>query len=205
MALIAVLFAIAAPAGAMMRPAISQLPDGDTPPVINSAELQAPGSHNALLEADLVVDATDNIGVDHYEYRWLFTAFNAGTSDVHTTSVEAPVVSFADTRPETGYTLELRAVDNHGWASEWETAWEGTTPAAPNVIVAGDSVASGYSRQWFTQNSVCRDIGLSYGSTVSNRIAPPSHRTSETPIIARHPSNPVSNVHVVTFSLGGKS
>ena len=170
-AIIAVLFAIAAPAGALMVPAVGQLPDGDTPPVINSAELLAPGAHNALLEADLVVDASDNIGVDHYEYRWALTAFIAHTSDVYTTSVDAPVVSFADTKPETGYTLEVRAIDNHGWASDWQTAWRGTTPAVPNVIVAGDSVASGYSRQWFTQSSVCKDIGLSYGSTVRNRIA----------------------------------
>lgn len=170
-ALIAVLLAIAAPAGAFVRPVTVQLPDGDTPPVINSMELQTPGSHNALLEADLVVDATDNNAVDHYEYRWSPTGPSPLTSDIHATTVGAPVVSFADTRPQTAYSLELRAVDNHGWASEWETAWKGTTPAPPNVIVAGDSVASGYSRQWFTQSSVCKDTGFSYGSTVRTRIA----------------------------------
>lgn len=170
-ALIAVLVAIAAPAGALMTPVVNQLPDGDTRPVVHDVELLAPGPHNALLETDLVVDATDNISIDHYEYRWALTAFIALTSDVYTASVDAPVVSFADTKPETGYTLELRAVDNHGWASDWQTAWRGTTPAAPNVIVAGDSVASGYSRQWFSGSSVCKDIGFSYGSTVRNRIA----------------------------------
>jgi len=170
-ALIAVLLAIAAPAGALMRPATAQLPDGDTPPVINSVELLPPGSHNALLEADLVVDATDNIGVDHYEYRWAPSVFSGMRGEIHVTPVDAPVVSFADTKPQTDYSLELRAVDNHGWDSDWYTAWSGTTPSTPNVIVAGDSVASGYSRQWFTQSSVCRDTGFSYGSTVASRIA----------------------------------
>jgi hypothetical protein len=164
------LLAVAAPAGAVVR-LVSQLPDADMPPVVHSVEVLPPGSHNALLETDLVVDATDNIAVDHFEYRWFLTGFPVVRSDVQIASAEAPVISFAETDPETHYTLELRAVDNHGWTSEWQIAWAGITPAAPNVIVAGDSVASGYSRQWFSGDSTCRDTGFSYGSTVVNRVA----------------------------------
>lgn len=160
----------AAPAHARVAPAPEPLPDGDTRPAILEATLLPPGAHNALLEADLDIEATDNIAVDHFELRWTLTGAPAMKSDVQIAPAEAPVVSFADTKPRTHYTLEVRAVDNHGWMSEWETAWSGKTPGPPNVIVAGDSVASGYSRQWFTQDSTCVDEGYSYGATVAARV-----------------------------------
>ncbi len=124
----------------------------------------SPQRHNDLLEADLVIDADTDLGIRRYEYRW------NGSTPV-STSVVNPTVSFARTLPETAATLEVRAVDRHGWESKWVTAWEGVTPGVPNVIVAGDSVASGYSRQWFTQDSVCRDDDYSYGSTVQRAVA----------------------------------
>jgi hypothetical protein len=169
--LLAVFGVLASPAGAVVIPAVSQLPDGDTPPVIHGAELQNPGSHNELLEADLVVDASDNLGVDRYEYRWIMESFGSIATGIETIELDDPTVSYASILPETAYVLEVRAIDVHGWASDWHVAWQGTTPSAPNVIVAGDSVASGYSRQWFTQDSVCRDTEYSYGATVRDRIA----------------------------------
>jgi hypothetical protein len=37
--------------------------------------------------------------------------------------------------------------------------------------VAGDSIASGYTRQWFTGDSVCRDAELSYGNALTAAVA----------------------------------
>ena len=167
LAALAALAAMAVPAGATVRPLVEVLPDGLTRPVVESAELMAPGTHNDLLEADLVIDTDTDAGIRHFEYRW-----NRGTPGASvTTSVVNPTVSYASILPDTPYTLEVRAVDRNGWPSNWYTAWQGVTPSAPNVIVAGDSVASGYSRQWFTQDSVCRDGGYSYGSTVRDGVA----------------------------------
>ncbi|MGI9667830.1 MAG: hypothetical protein ACR2N2_12180, partial [Acidimicrobiia bacterium] len=166
-AVLATLFAIASPAGAVLHTPASQLPDGDIRPVINSVEVLAPGPHNDLLEADLVIDADDNDGIWRYEYRW-----SGGTiGSVHRTSVVNPTVSYETIQPDTTYGLQVRAIDLHGWESEWVTAWSGITPSAPNVIVAGDSVASGYQRQWFTGDATCRDIGYSYGSAVRDGVA----------------------------------
>ena len=147
------------------------LPDGDVPPSIDAAALMPPAAHNRLLEADLEVVASDNLGVSHLEYRWVLESFGSIATAPIVTDVSNPTVSFATVRPETRYALEVRAIDVHGWESEWELAWRGTTPPPPHVIVAGDSVASGYRRAWFSQDSTCRDIDLSYGSTVVATVA----------------------------------
>jgi hypothetical protein len=49
--------------------------------------------------------------------------------------------------------------------------WSGVTPSVPTIVVAGDSIASGYTRQWFTGDSTCTDARLSYGSELSAGIA----------------------------------
>ena len=54
-----VLMAMAVPVSALAPP-YEQLPDGDTRPIIMSAELLGPQAHNALLEADLQIEAIDN-------------------------------------------------------------------------------------------------------------------------------------------------
>ena len=166
-ALIGLLMALAGPASAVLHPAAELMPDGLERPTIDSVELLAPGAHNDLLEADLVIDAGDDTGLRAYEYRW-----NRGThGTIHRTSVVDPRVSFEDVLPETAYALEVRAIDQHGWESDWYPAWSGVTPSAPNLIVAGDSVASGYTRQWFTGDATCRDDAYSYGSTIRTELA----------------------------------
>ncbi|MCL1692151.1 MAG: GDSL-type esterase/lipase family protein [Actinomycetia bacterium] len=165
-AVLAVLMAVAIPVSALAPPP-EQLPDGDTRPVIASAELLQPQSHNALLAADLRIEADDNDGILRYEYRW--TQNVAG--EILTTGVEDPTVSYTSVLPDTPYSLDVRAVDVHGWESEWQTAWTGTTPSPPVIVVAGDSIASGYTRQWFTGSATCRDDDYSYGSTVRDAVA----------------------------------
>lgn len=158
-----VLAVVPAKAGHLF-PAVEMLPDGHERPVVHSADLLAPEAHNALLEAGLVVDATDDSGVVGYEYRW-----NSG--EVFKTSIANPAVSYETLKPTTLALLQVRAVDDHGFRSDWYGAWSGVTPRAPNVIVAGDSVASGYSRQWFTQESTCVDESYSYGSSLVAGVA----------------------------------
>ncbi|GMQ93264.1 MAG: hypothetical protein BMS9Abin12_0741 [Acidimicrobiia bacterium] len=164
-AALAVLFAV--PVSAHVRPTLGLLPDGDTRPEINSAELRNPQRHNALLEADLVVDATDNDGIARFEYRWNGATFGP----VQSATVDRPQVDYASIRPDSKYALELRAVDIHNNPSEWYLVWSGTTPSPPHIIVAGDSIASGYTRRWFTGDATCRDSDLSYGSTVVSGIS----------------------------------
>ncbi len=164
-AVLAVFFAV--PASAHVRPAIGLLPDGDERPEIHSAELRSPQRHNQLLEADLVVDATDNDGIARFEYRWNSATY--GT--VRSTAADLPRVSYASTLPNTRYALELRAIDILNNPSQWYPVWSGVTPGVPQVIVAGDSIASGYTRQWFTGDATCRDGDLSYGRTIVSALS----------------------------------
>ncbi len=167
--MVAAVFAglLAAPALGQVSPVRELLPDGDTRPVVVSVTLEAPQRHNDLLEADLTIDAYDNDGIDRYEYRWNWATFGA----VHTTSAINPTVSYVGTTPDTNYALQVRAIDLNGWASKWYAVSNSMTPPAPNVIIAGDSVASGYTRQWFTGGATCADAEYSYGSTVAARVA----------------------------------
>ncbi len=158
--------ALAIPVSALAPPS-EQLPDGDTRPVIASAELLEPQAHNDLLAADLRIAADDNDGILRFEYRWN----QATPGEVFTTTPERPTVSYTSILPNTGYTLELRAVDLHGWGSDWYTVWSGLTPSAPMIVVAGDSIASGYTRRWFFGSATCRDVNYSYGSTVREAVA----------------------------------
>jgi hypothetical protein len=162
--LVALPLAIAASMGTASA---RMLPDGERAPVVWSARIDSPQAHNRLLEVDLWVDAQDADGIAAYEYRWN----RATIGSIRTTSPVRPVVSMEALQPETRYVLEVRAVDAHGWASEWFSAADITTPAPPTVIVAGDSVASGYHRQWFTSKGDCLDRDYSYGATVHAEIA----------------------------------
>jgi len=158
---LALAMVVGIPASALGPPP-EQLPDGDTRPVVLAADLVEPQAHNALLEADLRIDAEDNLGIDHYEYRWN----GAVPGEIFETSIVKPTVSYESTIPETPYRLEVRAVDIHGWESGWSEVWSGVTPPAPMIVVAGDSIASGYTKQWFTGDATCRDADYSFGSTV---------------------------------------
>lgn len=143
-------------------PAEALLPDGGVAPVIFNADVASPARHNDLLEVDLIVDAYDADGIASYEYR-----FNRGTvGTTHTTSALNPTIDYAGTIPETRYVLEVRAVDTDGWTSEWALAADQVTPKVPNLIVAGDSVASGYTRRWFTSKGTCVSPTASYGQVV---------------------------------------
>ncbi len=158
---------IAAPASAWVLPSAHPMPDGLERPVIRSVELSTPKAHNNLLEADLVIRAKTDKGIRRYEYRW-----NGGTiGSIHRTPVTNPVVSYATILPNTRYGLQVRAVDRFGWTSEWFDVWTGFTPSVPNIIVAGDSVASGYTRQWFTGDATCRDQSYAYGASVVSSVA----------------------------------
>lgn len=166
LALLSVLL-FALPGAAQGSPSRDLPPDPNYRPKIVSAHLSNPQRHNALLEADLVIDAVDNDAVDAYEYRW-----NGATNGrTLSASVESPTVSYATIRPDASYGLEVRAIDAHGNASDWFPVWSGTTPGVPRIIVAGDSIASGYTRQWFTGESVCTDSALSYGTALTAGVA----------------------------------
>lgn len=143
------------------------LPDGERAPMIWAASIDGPQPHNRLLEVDLRVGAYDADGLSGYEYRWN----RATVGSVRSASLVRPVVSMANLQPETRYILEVRAVDTHGWESDWILAADIVTPKPPTVIVAGDSVASGYRRQWFTSKGDCLDRDYSYGATVHREIA----------------------------------
>ncbi len=156
----------AVPAFAVAPPG-EQLPDGDVRPVIRSVELLQPASHNVLLEADLLIEADDNDGIERYEYRWN----GAAPTAIEAMPVEDPVVSYDAVLPDTRYGLQVRAVDVNGWESEWYPAWTGVTPSPPTIFVAGDSIASGYSRMWFTGDATCTDAAYSFGSTVRDAVA----------------------------------
>lgn len=163
---LATLMSPAIPVSALSPPA-EQLPDGDTRPVIASAELLEPQAHNSLLSADLRIEADDNDGILRYEYRWDQDA----PGEVFAADAEHPTVSYESVFPNTPSSLDVRAVDVHGWESEWQTVWTGLTPAPPMIVVAGDSIASGYTRRWFSGDATCRDIDYSYGSTVRDAVA----------------------------------
>lgn len=158
---------LSVPASAFVRSPVALLPDGDTRPEIHSAELRSPQPHNQLLEADLVVDATDNDGIARFEYRWNSATYGA----VHSVVGSPLQVSYASIRPNTRYALELRAIDIHNNPSAWYPVWSGLTPGPPHVIVAGDSIASGYTRRWFLGDATCRDSDLSYGRTVVSELS----------------------------------
>ena len=163
---VGVMMALAVPVTALDLPG-EMLPDGDTRPVIVSAELHAPRSGDALLETSISIEAEDNDGILHYEYRWRGTV----PGNINETSVDDPTISYFSVLPDTEYRLEVRAVDLNGWESEWYPAWEGRTPSPPMIVLAGDSIASGYTRQWFTSDATCRDADLSFGRTVRTAVA----------------------------------
>jgi hypothetical protein len=158
---------VAVPAMGAVMPARDLLPDGDTRPIVVSANLLAPQPHNKILETDLVVDAYDNDGIVRYEYRWR----GPTVGGVHRTTVLSPTVSYDTVTPNTAYAFDVRAIDVNNNASDWYRAWQGTTPDVPNVIVAGDSIASGYTKQWFTGDATCTDVSYSYGSPLVTEIA----------------------------------
>ncbi len=161
------LVGVTGPVAALAASSTGSLPDGETRPVIVSAALAPPGRDDRILEAALEVDAYDNDGVVRYEYRWNAATFGS----IHSTDARHPTVSYRDVSPSSRYALEVRAVDTGGWRSPWTTAWLGTTPPPPQVIVMGDSVASGYSKRWFTGRATCRDDALSYGATLRSALA----------------------------------
>ena len=143
------------------------LPDGAVAPVIYNASVALPERHNDLLEADLIVEAYDADGIETYEYR-----FNRATvGSVQSTSGDDPTIDYSMTLPDTRYVVEVRAIDTNGWTSDWIVASDKETPSVPNLIVAGDSVASGYSRQWFTSKGTCADADASYGRVVHDDLA----------------------------------
>lgn len=162
----AVVLLSAVPAIAHVRPAGGLLPDGDERPQIHSAVLLGPKAHNNLLEADLVIDASDNDAIKRFEYRWNSATFGS----THSTSVLDPTVDYSSTRPDTRYGLQIRAIDFHNNASDWFPVWDGITPGVPTIVVAGDSIASGYTKRWFVSGGTCRDDAYSYGSALVKQV-----------------------------------
>jgi len=163
----AALVLVATPVLGAVMPPRELLPDGDTRPIVVSARLETPQPHNKLLEADLVIDAYDNDGVVRYEYRWSGPTIG----EARVIPVASPTVSYESVIPESMYALQVRAVDVNRYVSDWYQVWKGLTPSVPNVIVAGDSIASGYTRQWFTGDATCTDAAYSYGYSLAAEIA----------------------------------
>ena len=62
-------------------------------------------------------------------------------------------------------------IDTNHNVSDWYSVWTGTTPEVPHVIVAGDSIASGYTRERFTGPASCVDDSYSYGDALVSEIA----------------------------------
>jgi hypothetical protein len=166
LALFSVVFS-ALPAGALVLRYSDLLPVPEYRPEVLSVSLTHPDRDDALLEAGLVIDAVDNNAVARYEYRWNGTSIGPTLS----TELNDPSVSYATIRPNSQYELEVRAIDEQNNASGWFAAWSGITPSPPRIIVAGDSIASGYRRQWFAGDSTCRDAELSYGSALTSAVA----------------------------------
>ncbi len=162
-----VLVLTATPVLGAVMPARDLLPDGDTRPIVVSATLESPKPHNRLLEADVVIDAYDNDGIAGYEYRWSGSTIGSARS----LAVVTPTVSYETLNPDTPYALDVRAIDVNNNASDWYPVWKGNTPGVPMVIVAGDSIASGYTRAWFSGAATCVDVGYSYGSSLASEIA----------------------------------
>lgn len=148
-------------------PPAEERPAGDGRPIVVSAELLTPQAENALLEADLRINAVDRDGIAYYEYRWI----RSEPGKIHTTSVEDPSVSYVPVLPDAQYGLEVRAVDVLGQVSEWDETWSGITPPVPVIVVAGDSIPSGYTRRWFTGRATCRDAEYSFGATIRDAVA----------------------------------
>ena len=167
LSLLALTIGVASPALGHQASSRSFVPDGDQRPVVLSASLDPPQRHNDLLEADLSIDASDRDGIVAFEYRWVGPTVGA----VFATGTDTPTVSYRSTDPDSYQTLEVRAIDGDGLPSEWFSAWSGTTPSVPNLVVAGDSIASGYTKQWFTSGGTCTDADASYGSTIHNEVA----------------------------------
>jgi hypothetical protein len=157
----------ALPVGAHVLRHSDLIPVPEYRPVVLSAYLTHPQSDDNLLEAGLVIDAVDNNAVARFEYRW--NGENIGP--IFSAELDDPTVSYATIRPNATYELEVRALDEQDNASDWFVVWSGTTPGPPRIIVAGDSIASGYTRQWFTGDSVCRDAELSYGNALTAAVA----------------------------------
>ena len=145
----------------------AMLPDGAVAPVIYSAAVAPPARHNDLLEADLFVEAWDADGIESFEYR-----FNRATiGSVRSTPADRPTIDYRSILPDTRYVIEVRAVDTRGWESDWVVAADAVTPSVPNLVVAGDSVASGYSRHWFSSKGICVNPDASYGWIVQRDLA----------------------------------
>ncbi len=141
--------------------------DGDSAPMILSVTLEAPQRHNTLLEVDLTVTGWAVGEIERYEYRWIGATVGA----IHSTDAEDPVVSFASTIPKKRHILEVRALDDAGLRSRWSEVANMITPPPPRIIVAGDSIASGYVWGWLSADTSCRDDAFSYGATVQKEMA----------------------------------
>ncbi len=165
--LLALSVGIASPALGHQNSSRSFSPDADQRPIVVSASLELPLAHNDLLEADLTIDATGDRRISSYEYRWM----GSTTGLIFATDSETPAVSYRSIDPDSHQTLQVRAINSDGMPSEWFDTWSGTTPPVPNLIVAGDSIASGYTRRWFTSVGQCVDADISYGSTVRASVA----------------------------------
>lgn len=168
--LLSVAMAVVLPLNAAMAltPGLNaMLPDGEKRSVVYLVSVEHPERYNNLLEANLSIVAYDVDGIVGYEYRW-----NRGMyGSIRSTDPDNPVVSFADLQPETRYVLEIRAIDGHGWISDWFLAADMVTPKPPAIIVAGDSIASGYTRQWFSSTGDCVNSSASYGATVRDELS----------------------------------
>lgn len=165
--LLAVTIGIASPAFGSQPAARHMVPDEDQRPVVHSASIAPPQRHNDLLEVDLEVSATDEDGIAAYQYRWV----GSTSSPIFTVDATGPTVSYRSVEPDSRQRLQVRAIDAGGLPSDWYDAWAGSTPPVPNLIVAGDSIASGYTRQWFTSPGTCVDADASYGRTIRTSVA----------------------------------
>jgi lysophospholipase L1-like esterase len=142
-----------------------------TSPTLSSVSVASSSRSDDLLERSITDDASDDRGVTAYEYVWRSGTYGGspspGTGSVRSFTPPARKISFADTSPESTWTLFVRAVDRKRNRSPWVTTVV-TTPKAPRLIALGDSITAGHHKDTPDGGTTCHDPGYSYAGRLAD-------------------------------------